>query len=455
MREGWPVALPRFTRRPSDSRIRWSPGGAVAVDHVHLRLHFLPLPVAAHEGGVDLVVEVADVAHHGAALQRRQHVAVADVHVAGGGDHEVGLRQQLAVDALGAAVVAPVEVGRHHFVAVHAGLHRADRVDLADAHDHAFLAQRLRRALAHVAVADHQRLLAGQQVVGAALDRVVQAVAAAVLVVVLRLGDRVVHVDRRHLQRAVLEHFLQAQHAGGGLFGDAVHVVQQLRVAFVQDAGEVAAVIEDHVHRPRLAVFQDGLLDAPLVLFLGLALPRVDRDARSGDRRGGVVLRREDVAGGPAHFGAEFRQRLDQHGGLDRHVQAAEDLRAGQRLAVAVARADRHQRRHFALGDRDLATPPAGQRYVGHFVVGECFLCGGHLSVPLNIVESVICCCPCGSGVADRALQPDERVRRSRRTRDIRPSGMCDLHVAHRTRCRSAYVKAPSPAPRPCRYAPR
>ena len=40
-----------------------------------------------------------------------------------------------------------------------------------------------------------------------------------------------------------------------------------------------------------------------------------------GDRRGGVVLRAEDVARAPAHVRAQRRQRLDQHAGLDRHVQ--------------------------------------------------------------------------------------------------------------------------------------
>jgi hypothetical protein len=46
------------------------------------------------------------------------------------------------------------------------------------------------------------------------------------------------------------------------------------------------------------------------------------------DRRRGVVLGGEDVARGPAHFGAERLQRLDQHRGLDRHVQRAGDARA-------------------------------------------------------------------------------------------------------------------------------
>jgi hypothetical protein len=51
------------------------------------------------------------------------------------------------------------------------------------------------------------------------------------------------------------------------------------------------------------------------------------------DGGGGVVLRREDVARGPAHVGAELLQRLDEHRGLDRHVQRAGDAHAGERLA--------------------------------------------------------------------------------------------------------------------------
>ena len=76
------------------------------------------------------------------------------------------------------------------------------------------------------------------------------------------------------------------------------------------------------------------LLGAPPVLLERLALPGEDRDARGslgravgadGDRGGGVVLGGEDVAGGPAHLGAERDERLDQHRGLDRHVQRAGD----------------------------------------------------------------------------------------------------------------------------------
>ena len=77
---------------------------------------------------------------------------------------------------------------------------------------------------------------------------------------------------------------------------------------------------------------RSDLLGAPPVLLERLALPGEDRHAGRGvggavgadrDGGGGVVLGREDVAGGPAHLGAERDERLDEHGGLDRHVQRA------------------------------------------------------------------------------------------------------------------------------------
>src|SRR5690606_18459443 len=144
--------------------------------------------------GIDLVVEVADVAHHGALLQRLEHVGITDVDVAGGGDDQVDIAQQLAVDAGLGAVVDAVDVGRGHSDPAHAGLPGAARVCCGAAHYHAFLARGLGRALARVAIPGDQCLLAGQQVVGGALEGIVEAVTATVLVVVLALGNRVVDV---------------------------------------------------------------------------------------------------------------------------------------------------------------------------------------------------------------------------------------------------------------------
>ena len=57
----------------------------------------------------------------------------------------------------------------------------------------------------------------------------------------------------------------------------------------MDEVGEVTSVVEDHVQG--LAVGEDeGLLDAPDVLLVGLALPGVDWDTNSSDGCGSMVL---------------------------------------------------------------------------------------------------------------------------------------------------------------------
>ena len=84
------------------------------------------------------------------------------------------------------------------------------------------------------------------------------------------------------------------------------------------------------------------------------------------DRGGGVILGREDVARDPAHVGAELGQRLDEHRRLNRHVQAAHDARAGERLLAARAaagapsgRASPARRDGFPCGRTRRATDPS------------------------------------------------------------------------------------------------
>ena len=89
----------------------------------------------------------------------------------------------------------------------------------------------------------------------------------------------------------------------------------------------------------------------------------------AADGGGGVVLRRVDVAGGPADVGAERFQRLDQHCGLDGHVQRARDARGLQRLLCGVFLAHRHEARHLGLGDVDFLAAPGGEANVLDVVV--------------------------------------------------------------------------------------
>ena len=357
---------------------------------VDLRLDVLPA-VVAQRIDVDLVVEVADVAHDRLVFHAAHVLVGDDVVVAGGGDENVGL-------------VAGFFHG-HHAVAFHRRLQGADGVDLGDPHFGAQRPQRLGRALAHVAVAADDGDLAGDHHVGGALDAVEERFAAAVEVVELGLGDRVVDVDRRKAQFAALLHLVEAMHAGGGLFGDAADrrdapripggvalelrahpgeehlffegrgVVEHARVALglgaqVQQERGVAPVVEDHVGMAAVGPLEDAVGVVP-VFFQRLAFLGEDGDAFGGDGRGGVILGGEDVARGPAHLSAQRHQRLDEHGGLDGHVQAAGDAGAGQGLLLGVFAAQRHEGGHLALGDADLLAAPFGQRKIGDDVLGN------------------------------------------------------------------------------------
>ncbi|MNN18767.1 hypothetical protein D3C81_1319860 [compost metagenome] len=134
--------------------------------------------------------------------------------------------------------------------------------------------------------------------------------------------------------------------------------------------GGVAAVVEDQVRIAAVGPFEDLVGIVP-VFHQGLALGGEDRRAVGGDGGGGVVLGREDVARGPAHFGAQGFQRLDQNCGLDGHVQAAGDAGALQRLGGAELVAQRHQARHFSFGDGDFLVAEIGQGNVANDVVGH------------------------------------------------------------------------------------
>lgn len=60
----------------------------------------------------------------------------------------------------------------------------------------------------------------------------------------------------------------------------------------------------------------ERLLNAPLVLLLGLALPGEDGDTGGGDGSGGVVLGGEDVARRPGDLGSDGSEGLDEDGAV-------------------------------------------------------------------------------------------------------------------------------------------
>ena len=275
-------------------------------------------------------------------------------------------------------------------------------------HARAQTTQRMRAALAHIAVSANHANLARDHHVGGALDSIGQRFAAAVKVIELRLGNRIVDVDRRNQQRARFVHLVQAMDAGGRLFGNAapvfdhvvpaglvlaVNLLQEILddllffvaggavdpvaavfelIAFVDKQRGVAAIVDDQLGS-EAARMAERLIGAPPVFLERFALPRKDRNAGRRNGRRGVILRREDVAARPANAGAEVDQRLNQNRGLDGHVKRAGDANPRQWLRFRVFPPDRHQAGHFLLGDHNFFAAPFGQFHVGDFVVGTDF----------------------------------------------------------------------------------
>ena len=359
---------------------------------VHLRLDVQ----LADAGGVfqvghfDLVVEVTDIADDGLVLHAFHVLAGDDVVIAGAGDVDVADGQGVFYGG--------------HFIPFHSGLEGADGVDLRHQHARAEAAHGLGAALAHIAVAADHDHLAGHHDVRGALDAVGQRFAAAVEVVELGLGHRVVDVDGREEQLAFGFQLVEAVHAGGGLLGDALdargHLVPVLRVfleaqgktiqhaleflavgllledggivfgfhALVDEQGGVAAVVHDEVGAAAVRPGQ-GHFGAPPVVLEAFALPGEDLGhALLHDGGGGMVLGGEDVAGSPADVRAQGMQGLDEHGRLDGHVQGAGDAQTLEGLAVAVFADALHEAGGLALGKLHLLLAEVGKAHVGHLV---------------------------------------------------------------------------------------
>jgi hypothetical protein len=329
---------------------------------------------------VDFDVEVTDVADNGVVGHSLEVHASEDVTAAGGGDEDL---------ALGGGLLHGGDL-----VAGDGGLESVDGVDLSDDDTGTHAVESLGTTLADITETGDDGDLAGNHDIGGTLDAVDERLTAAVQVVELGLGDGVVDVDGGDEEALALEHAVQVVDTGGGLLRHAVAVLEHLGVLLVDEGSKVAAVVEDQVEVLAVLEGSELLLEAPLVLLLGLALPREDGHTGGGNGSGGVVLGGEDVAGRPGELGTERLERLDEDGGLDgcagsarvslystatpgrrTHVQAAGNAGALQWLVGRVLLAGHHQTRHLVLGELNLAATKGREADVSdlHLVGG-----GGH-----------------------------------------------------------------------------
>jgi hypothetical protein len=167
---------------------------------------------------------------------------------------------------------------------------------------------------------------------------------------------------------AFLQHLHQAVHAGGGFFGDAVDFLQHLRIFLMHDP----------VRSPpssRIMLASQGLpsfrmvCSSTTVFFFGLAFPGKHGECRRGDGGGGVVLRGENIAGGPAHFRAQCTSvSISTAVWMVMWMQPMIFAPASG-FCGGVFAAQAHQGGHFGFGEDDFLAAPVGQGNIGNFVV--------------------------------------------------------------------------------------
>src|SRR6266404_441187 len=182
------------------------------------------------EGGdVNLDIEVAGVAHNRPALHFFEMLGANHALVAGHGDENVAFLHRFG--------------HRHDAEAVHYSLNALHRIDFGDddvrsqslcAHGH---------APATPAVPGDHDFEAREQDVGGSNDAVNRGLAGAVTVVEEVLGHGIVHGDDRILQRAVLGHGAQTNHAGGGFFRSGDHIGNEIGALGQQHSDEVRAIV--------------------------------------------------------------------------------------------------------------------------------------------------------------------------------------------------------------------
>ena len=297
-------------------------------------------------------------------------------------------------------------LNREHAKSFHRSLQGTNRVDLGHHHLRALATECLRTTLTNIAVTADDTDLAGNHHIGRALDAVDQRLAATVEVVELRLGHRVIHIDRRYQERAGVGHLIKAMNTGSGLLGNALPVGNDLvenagllaldvleqildhllflaarrsadpvgsvlhLIALVNEQGRIATIVDDQLRAKALRVHQ-CLPGAPPIFLEGLTLPCENRNARRRNRCRRMILRRENVAGNPAHFGTKVDQRFNENRRLNRHVQRAHNAHTLKRLFLAVLLARRHQARHLMLGNFNLLASEIGKTDVAYFVIVE------------------------------------------------------------------------------------
>jgi predicted secreted protein len=274
------------------------------------------LGVGLQPRNINLNVEVANVADNGIVGHLLEVLAGKDVTAASGGDKDLTLAGSL--------------LHGHDLETRDSGLEGVDGVDLGDDDTGTHTVEGHGATLADITETGNNGDLASNHNIGGTLDTVNERLSATVQVVELGLGDTVVDVDGRNKETLALEHSVEVVNTGGGLLRDTVASLEHLGVLLVDESGQVTTIIQDQVQALAVLEGDQLLLEAPLVLLLGLTLPGENGDTSSGNGSSGVVLGGEDVARRPGNLSTKGGEGLNQDSGLDGHTANCQDLELHQ-----------------------------------------------------------------------------------------------------------------------------
>ena len=172
---------------------------------------------------------MADIADNGAVFHLAHMVKRDDVHIAGGGDENIASRGGV--------------FHRGHLIALHGRLQCTNRVNFRHHHTCALRPQAFGRAFADIAKpANHSDFTRHHHIRGA-FHAVNKTFATAIKIVEFRFGHAIIYIDCGDFQRAVLCHFVKAQHTRCGFFRYADALVQHFGIFFMRQLGQVAAII--------------------------------------------------------------------------------------------------------------------------------------------------------------------------------------------------------------------
>ena len=120
--------------------------------------------------------------------------------------------------------------------ALHSSLQRTDGVNLGDEYHGTHAAKSLGTALANIPIPEHNALFTGHHDIGSPFDAVEKRLSAAVEVVELAFGYRIVDVKSREHQATFTSHLIEAMDSGGGLFTNSFepfgHTTPKTRIFF-------------------------------------------------------------------------------------------------------------------------------------------------------------------------------------------------------------------------------